>query len=101
MDIKFKDGQILKNVEFIRTRKRGALVLLKKKNTVLSKEHQDTKTSNAIISSPIESDKVKEIFSEIQEDYDISGEYRTGFGGCYCEDDRESEYYNPVHPDDE
>ena len=101
VDIKFKDGLILKNVEFSRTRKRGALFLLKKKNTVLSKVHQDTKTSKTIISSQIESDKVKEIFSEMQEDYDICGEYRMGFGGCYCEDDRESEYYNPVHPDDE
>ena len=47
------------------------------------------------------SDDVRDIFDELQDDYERDGEYHTGFGGCYGEDDRESEYYNPTHPFDD
>ena len=101
VDIKFKNGEIYKSIEFSRMRKKGVLFLLKKITPPLGEAANPKKTSRTTISQKTESDDVKEIFTEMQDDYNHSGEHHTGFGGCYGEDDRESEYYNPMHPDDE
>ena len=72
--------------------------LLKKKRTA-----ETPKTIRPVkkVATQDVSDDVRDIFDELQDDYERDGEYHTGFGGCYGEDDRESEYYNPMHPYDD
>ena len=92
------NGEFYRRIDFVFTRQSGILKLLKKKSAGETpktiRQVKKTKTQDV-------SDDVRDIFDELQDDYERDGEYHTGFGGCYGEDDRESEYYNPTHPYDD
>ena len=98
IDVEFINGEIYRKINFVFARRTGILKLLKKKSSV---EAPKTIPSVKKTETRDVSDDVRDIFDELQDYYECDGEYHTGFGGCYGEDDRESEYYNPTHPYDD
>ena len=98
VDVEFINGELYRKINFGFARQSGILKLLKKKSPV---ETPKTIRPGKKAETQDVSDDVRDIFDELQDDYERDGEYRTGFGGCYGEDDCESEYYNPTHPDDD
>lgn len=92
VDIQLVSGECYKRIKFSDARKNGSLILLKKKENSKKKEIASNKHQKDLHG---DAEAIQEIFEEMGAYADAEGEYCTGFGGCYGEDDRESDYYNP------
>lgn len=100
VDIRFSVDKMYRNVDFNRGIEKGFLKLLNEKARKQRKPHKEEFINVNPDDQDISND-VLEIFNEIQEEYTQNNDCRVKTGGCYGEDDRESTYYSPMHPDDD